>query len=296
MQQLSSSDTGEAEFLFADRPQLAEAPLAPMEPFSFAARDGLQIHGYLTFPRAGARSGLPAVLLVHGGPWTRDTWGFDPRVQWLADRGYLVIQANYRGSTGYGKAFLAAGDREWGAKMHDDLIDAVHHVVEAGYADPARVGIFGGSYGGYAALLGAAFTPTVFACAVDLCGPSNLETMIRNLPQDWQPMLPQYLTRVGDPDTEPELLWERSPLSRVENIRIPLLIAQGANDPRVKPSESDQITKALAERGTPPEYLFFEDEGHSLVKPVNRLAFYAAADRFLATHLGGRRAQSPEPS
>ena len=281
-------DTQSSTFLFEHQPALREYTLAKMEPFSFAARDGLEIHGYLTFPPGAGKSDLPAVLNVHGGPWVRDAWGYDGESQWLANRGYLSVQVNYRGSTGYGKSFVNAGDREWGAKMHDDLVDAVQWVVDQGYADPAKVAIYGGSYGGYAALVGAAFTPDVFCCAVDIVGPSSLETLIRSIPPYWAPMIAQFHTRVGNPDTEPEFLWSRSPLSRVGDIRIPLLIAQGANDPRVKQAEAEQIVAALTEKGIDHEYMLFPDEGHGFAKPENRLKFYAAAERFLAKHLGGR--------
>jgi dipeptidyl aminopeptidase/acylaminoacyl peptidase len=274
--------------LFTNRPELSRYQLAPMEPFSFTARDGLTIHGYLTFPPGADRSGLPAVLCVHGGPWARDTWGFDQPAQWLANRGYLCVQVNYRGSTGYGKAFVNAADREWGGKMHDDLVDAVAFITGRGWADPARVGIFGGSYGGYAALAGAAFTPEVFCCAIDMCGPSNLKTLIEAFPPYWTPDVARFHRRVGDPEKDAEFLWSRSPLSRVGDIRIPLLIAQGANDPRVKQAESEQIVAALEEAGVEHEYLLFPDEGHGLAKPQNRLRFFAAAERFLARHLGGR--------
>jgi dipeptidyl aminopeptidase/acylaminoacyl peptidase len=231
---------------------------------------------------------MPAVLNVHGGPWARDSWGYDPEAQWLANRGYLCIQVNYRGSTGYGKAFVNAGDRQWGGAMHEDLIDAVSWVVEQGYADKDRIAIYGGSYGGYAALVGAAFTPDVFRCAVDIVGPSNINTLIRSIPPYWAPLIAQFHTRVGNPDTEEDLLWSRSPLSRVDDIRIPILVAQGANDPRVKQAEAEQIVTALEEKGIDHEYLLFPDEGHGFAKPENRLRFYAAAERFLARHLGGR--------
>jgi len=277
-----------ATFLFAHQPALDEYSLAAMEPFSFTARDGLEIHGYLTFPPGVDRQSLPAVLNVHGGPWARDVWGFDAQAQWLANRGYLCVQVNFRGSTGYGKDFVNAGDREWGAKMHDDLLDAVDWVVAQGHADKARVAIYGGSYGGYAALVGAAFTPDVFACAVDIVGPSNLKTLIESIPPYWAPMIAQFHTRVGNPDTEEEFMWSRSPLSKAGDIRIPLLIAQGANDPRVKQAEAEQIVAALTEKGIDHEYLLFPDEGHGFAKPENRLAFFAAAERFLAKHLGGR--------
>jgi dipeptidyl aminopeptidase/acylaminoacyl peptidase len=275
-------------FLFSSRPELAAYELARMEPFSFTARDGLTVHGYVTFPPGAGRTGLPAVLNVHGGPQARDAWGWDPEAQWLANRGYLCIQVNYRGSTGYGKAFVTAGDREWGAAMHDDLLDAVAYVVAQGWADPAKVAIYGGSYGGYAALVGAAFTPDVFCCAVDIVGPSNLQTLLESIPPYWAPMKMQLFKRVGNPETDQEFLWSRSPLSRARDIRIPLLIAQGANDPRVKQAESEQIVAALKEAGIEHEYMLFPDEGHGFAKPQNRLKFYAAAERFLARYLGGR--------
>jgi dipeptidyl aminopeptidase/acylaminoacyl peptidase len=280
--------TKTGRLLFEARPGLSGYELAPMEPFSFAARDGLTVHGYATFPPGLGRSGLPAVLNVHGGPQVRDTWGYHPEAQWLANRGYLCLQVNYRGSTGYGKAFVAAGDREWGGKMHDDLIDAVGYAVEQGWADRSRVAIYGGSYGGYAALVGAAFTPDAFCCAVDIVGPSNLKTLLETIPPYWAPMIAQLYRRVGNPQTDEEFLWSRSPLSRAHDIRIPLLIAQGANDPRVKQAESEQIVAALTEAGIDHEYLLFPDEGHGFAKPANRIKFYTAAERFLAKYLGGR--------
>ena len=275
-------------FLFEHQPALSRYELAPMEPFLFTARDGLTIHGYATFPPGGGRAGLPTVLNVHGGPWVRDVWGYDPTAQWLANRGYLCVQVNYRGSTGYGKSFAAAGDREWGARMHDDLIDAVAFLTGQGWSDRRRVGIMGGSYGGYAALVGAAFTPDVFCCAVDIVGPSNLKTLIETIPEYWTPLIAQFHRRVGDPAADADFLWSRSPLSRAADIRIPLLIAQGANDPRVKQAESEQIVAALEQAGVEHEYMLFPDEGHGFAKPENRLRFYAAAERFLARHLGGR--------
>jgi dipeptidyl aminopeptidase/acylaminoacyl peptidase len=281
-----STRTG--RFLFESRPELSRYELASMEPFSFTARDGLTVHGYATFPPGADRSGLPTVLNVHGGPWARDIWGFHPEAQWLANRGYLCVQVNYRGSTGYGKAFVNAGDREWGGRMQDDLTDAVAFVIGQGWADPNQVAIYGGSYGGYAALAGATFTPELFCCAVDIVGPSNLKTLIETIPPYWAPMIAQFHQRVGDPAKDADFLWSRSPLSRVSDIRIPLLIAQGANDPRVKQAESEQIVAALTEAGIDHEYLLFPDEGHGFAKPENRLRFYAAAERFLARHLGGR--------
>ena len=281
-------ETRTGRFLFEARPELSRYELAPMEPFSFTSRDGLTIHGYATFPPGHGRQGLPMVLNVHGGPWARDAWGFDPHAQWMANRGYLCVQVNFRGSTGYGKAFINAGDREWGGRMHDDLVDAVAFATGQGWADPARVAIFGGSYGGYAALVGAAFTPELFRCAIDIVGPSNLKTLIETIPPYWAPMVAQFHRAVGDPAADADFLWSRSPLSRADNISIPLLIAQGANDPRVKQAESEQIVAALTAAGVEHEYLLFPDEGHGFAKPENRLRFYAAAERFLARHLGGR--------
>jgi dipeptidyl aminopeptidase/acylaminoacyl peptidase len=259
-----------------------------MQPVTFQSRDGLTLHGYLTLPLGVEPTYLPFVLNVHGGPWVRDTWGFNPEVQWFVNRGYACLQINYRGSTGYGKKFLNAGNREWGANMHDDLIDAVNWAIQQGIADPKRVAIYGGSYGGYAALVGAAFTPDVFACAVDVVGPSNIITLINSIPPYWEPMKKQFLNRVGDPETEYEFLQSRSPLFRADNIKIPMLIAQGANDPRVKQAESEQIVEALKKKGKDVEYLLFPDEGHGFARPENRLKFYAVAEKFLAKHLGGR--------
>ncbi|PSL04246.1 dipeptidyl aminopeptidase/acylaminoacyl peptidase [Haloactinopolyspora alba] len=281
-------DSRTLTYLFSHRPELEEYELAPMEPFSFTARDGLTVHGYLTFPREADRSALPAVLNVHGGPWARDTWGYNPEAQWFANRGYVCVQVNFRGSTGYGKAFGNAGNKQWGRTMHTDLLDAVDHLVALGHVDRDRVGIYGGSYGGYAALAGAAFTPDVFRCGVDLVGPSNLLTLLASVPEYWKPQIAFMHSRVGNPDTEADMLWERSPLSQVDQIRIPLLVAQGKNDPRVKVAEAEQIVAALADKGLDHEYLLFEDEGHGLAKPENRERFYAAAESFLAEHLGGR--------
>jgi dipeptidyl aminopeptidase/acylaminoacyl peptidase len=276
------------KLLFSARPALSGFELAAMEPFSFPARDGLVIHGYVTFPPGLGADSLPVVLDVHGGPQARDAWGYNPEAQWFANRGYLCVQVNYRGSTGYGKSFTAAGDREWGGKMHDDLLDAVDYVVAQGWADRSKIAIYGGSYGGYAALVGAAFTPDVFCCAVDIVGPSNLKTLLETIPPYWAPMIADLYRRVGNPETDAEFLWSRSPLSRARDIKIPLLIAQGANDPRVKQAESEQIVAALTEAGIDHEYMLFPDEGHGFAKPENRIRFYAAAERFLAKYLGGR--------
>jgi dipeptidyl aminopeptidase/acylaminoacyl peptidase len=280
--------TGKATFLFHHQPALSQYTLANMEPFSFTARDGLEIHGYLTFPPGIERTHLPAVLMVHGGPWARDNWSFNAEAQWLANRGYVSIQVNFRGSTGYGKEFVNAGNKQWAAAMHDDLIDAVDHVVDQGWVDRKRVAISGGSYGGYAALVGATFTPDVFCCAVDVVGPSNLQSLIESIPPYWAPIVAQFHERVGNPETEADFLWERSPLSKVDQIRIPILVAQGANDPRVKQAESEQIVAAMRDKGIDHVYLLFGDEGHGFAKPENRMKFFKTAEQFLAKHLGGR--------
>lgn len=275
-------------FLFEHQSRLNDYPLARMEPISYTTRDGLTVHGYITYPPQMERNNLPLVLNVHGGPWHRDTWGYHPEAQWLANRGYACLQVNYRGSTGYGKAFLNAGDREWGGKMHDDLIDAVNWAVEHAGVDRERVAIYGGSYGGYAALVGATFTPDVFRCAIDMVGPSSLLTLIESFPAYWSTMLDNFKRRVGDPETEADFLKSRSPLFKVDHIQIPLFIAQGANDPRVTQREADQIVSVLQAKGLDYEYQLYEDEGHGLAKPQNRMKFYAAVERFLQTYLGGR--------
>ena len=275
-------------FLFDNKPELNKYTLANMKPFDFTARDGLTIHGYLTLPVSEQQTNLPMVLNVHGGPWVRDTWGYDPEAQWFTSRGYACLQVNFRGSTGYGKEFLNAGDSEWGRNMHNDLIDAVDWAVQQGIADPKRIAVYGGSYGGYAALVGATFTPDLFCCAVDIVGPSNLITLIKTIPPYWSTFLATFHRRVGNPDTQEEFLKSRSPLFKVDQIKIPMLIAQGANDPRVKQSEAEQIVEAMKSKGIAYEYMLFPDEGHGFAKPENRLKFYAAAEKFLATHLGGR--------
>jgi dipeptidyl aminopeptidase/acylaminoacyl peptidase len=275
----------EATFLFDHRPELNDYTLAPMEPFSYKARDGLEVHGYLTFPVGVTRQNLPTVINVHGGPWGRDSWGYHPEAQWLANRGYLCVQVNFRASIGYGKEFLNAGNREWGAKMQDDITDARAWVIEQGFADADRIAIYGGSYGGYATLAGATFTPDLYTCAVSMCGISNLKTWIQSFPPYWVPMLAMIKQRVGDLDTEEDFLWSRSPLSKVDQIKIPMLIAQGANDPRVTQAEAEQIVDAMKSKGIDHEYLLFDDEGHGFVKPENRLKFYEVAEAFLAKHL-----------
>jgi dipeptidyl aminopeptidase/acylaminoacyl peptidase len=277
-----------ATLLFSNRPELDTYVLAPMEPISYEARDGMRLHGYLTLPPGLPPSGLPAVVLVHGGPWVRDTWGLDNEVQWLANRGYAVLQVNYRGSTGYGKDYLNAGDREWGARMSSDLLDGKNWMVARGLADPLRVGIMGGSYGGYAVLAALAFTPEEFACGVDIVGPSSLATLIESIPPYWAPAKVTFDKRVGRLETERDFLESRSPLHRSHAIRRPLLIAQGANDPRVKQAESDQIVAAMRANGLEVLYLLFPDEGHGFARPENQRKFIAAVEPFLARHLGGR--------
>ncbi|MDP8965881.1 MAG: S9 family peptidase [Cyanobacteriota bacterium] len=274
--------------LFSNQPELEELALASMQPISFEARDGLTIHGYLTTPVGVEPKNLPTVLLVHGGPWARDTWGYSPIVQWLANRGYGVLQVNFRGSTGYGKAFINAGNRQWAATMHDDLIDAVNWLIKQGIADPEKVAIMGGSYGGYATLVGLTFTPEVFAAGVDIVGPSNLVTLMKSIPPYWAPLLANMYHRVGNLETEEEFLKERSPLFFVDRIQKPLLIGQGANDPRVKEAESEQIVAAMKQAGKPVEYVLYTDEGHGFARPENRLHFFAIAEEFLAKYLGGR--------
>jgi dipeptidyl aminopeptidase/acylaminoacyl peptidase len=278
----------EAKFLFYNRPDLRQYELASMEPFLFETRDGMSVHGYLHFPLGRERRRLPTVLKVHGGPWDRDIWGYDAEAQWFANRGYVCMQVNFRGSRGYGKAFLSAGDKEWGGTMQNDLVDAIRWAVDQGFADSERVGIYGRSYGGYAALAGATFTPDLFKCAVDIVGPSNLITFINTIPPYWFTYLAMLHKRVGNPETEAAFLKSRSPLFHVNKIKIPMLIAHGANDPRVKQSESEQIVAAMKEKGIDCEYILFHDEGHGFVKPANRLKFYAVAEKLLANHLGGR--------
>lgn len=280
--------TKKAEFLFTSQPKLDKYKLAQMEPIEYKAQDGLTIHGYLTKPVGIEAKNLPTVLLVHGGPWARDQWGFDPLGQWLANRGYAVLQVNYRGSTGYGKDFLNAGNREWAGKMHQDLIDGVNWLVKQGVADQKKVCIAGGSYGGYATLVGLSFTPDVFCCGVDIVGPSNIVTLLKTIPPYWAPLKSLFSKRVGDLEKDEEFLNQRSPLYRADQITKPLLIGQGANDPRVKQAESDQIVKAIRDKKKEVQYVVYPDEGHGFARPENRLQFFAISEEFLAKHLGGR--------
>jgi dipeptidyl aminopeptidase/acylaminoacyl peptidase len=283
--------------LFTIRPKLEGAPLSPMYPVVIKSRDGMELVSYLTLPRGSDANNdgkpdkaLPMVLYVHGGPWARDEYGYNPTHQWLANRGYAVLSVNYRGSTGFGKGFTNAGDRQWGRKMHDDLIDAVEWAVKGGIAPRDKIAIMGGSYGGYATLAGVTLTPTTFACGVDIVGPSNLQTLLSTIPPYWASFFENFARRVGDPRTEEgrALLRERSPLTYADKIVRPLLIGQGANDPRVKQAESDQIVTAMKARNIPVTYVLYPDEGHGFAEPANRTSFYAVSEGFLSQCLGGR--------
>ncbi|MGD0117426.1 MAG: S9 family peptidase [Candidatus Binatus sp.] len=279
-----------ATFLFSVQPKLDDAPLAAMKPIEFTARDGMKLNGYLTLPPGPPAKNLPLLLVVHGGPWARDSWGINPYIQLFANRGYAVLQINFRGSTGFGKKYLHAGDREWGLTMQNDLTDGVKWAVEQGIADPHRVGIFGGSYGGYAALAGAAFTPDLYRCAIDECGPSNLFTLLASFPPYWEVARSIFFTRVGNPNDpkDKELLTAASPLFSADKIKIPMLIGQGANDPRVKQAEAEQIVDAIAKHNGSAVYVLYSDEGHGFVRPENRIDFTARMEKFLADNLGGR--------
>lgn len=294
---LYDREAKEAEFLFTNRSVLENLPLAKMTPVIIPTRDDLELVSYLTLPSwmdadndGRPTDPVPMVLFVHGGPWARDSWGYNPYHQWLANRGYAVLSVNYRGSTGFGKHFVNASNLEWAGKMHDDLLDAVDWAINEGVTMKEKVAIMGGSYGGYATLVGLTFTPDVFVCGVDIVGPSNLRTLLETIPPYWKPMMDLWAGRVGDPRTEEgrAFLDERSPLSFVDRISKPLLIGQGANDPRVKQSESDQIVKAMQEKNIPVTYVLYPDEGHGFARPENRLSFNAVAEIFLAQHLGGR--------
>lgn len=277
--------TKRGTFLFVSRPALLNYQLASMQPITFKASDGLTIHGYLTLPVGVAPKNLPMVLYVHGGPWGRDTWGYNPYPQWLANRGYAVLQVNFRGSAGYGKTFLNAGNRQWAGTMHQDLIDAKNWAVAAGYADPSKVAIMGGSYGGYAVLAGVTFSPDAFAAGVDIVGPSNLNTLLASIPPYWSTIRATFALRMGDTVA---FLNSQSPLFKADQIKVPLLIGQGANDPRVNRRESDQIVAAMRKNNEPVEYIVFPDEGHGFARPENNRRFNAAVEAFLGKYLGGR--------
>jgi dipeptidyl aminopeptidase/acylaminoacyl peptidase len=287
-------DTKTARFVFTNRQELEGVPLSKLRPVVIPSRDGLKLVSYLTLPpevktRKPAEP-LPMVLYVHGGPWWRDSWGFNTIHQWLANRGFAVLSVNFRGSTGFGKAFINAANREWGGKMHDDLIDAVKWAIKRKVADPKRVVIMGGSYGGYSTLVGMTFTPEVFAAGVDIVGVSNLLTFMKTIPPYWAPMMAMMKLRVGDDSTEEgrEFLRSRSPITYVDRICRPLLIGQGANDPRVNQAESDQIVEAMRKKHTPVTYVLYPDEGHGFARPANNLSFFAVTEAFLAHHIGTR--------
>lgn len=286
--------TKKAKFLYVNRKALEGVKLAKMRPVNIKARDGLNLVSYLTLPSHITQKPskpLPTVLLVHGGPYARDDWGYNGLHQWLSNRGYAVLSVNYRGSTGFGKGFSNAANHEWAGKMHDDLIDATDWLIKAGYTDETKIAIMGGSYGGYATLVGLTFTPDKFTCGVDIVGPSNLVTLLRNVPAYWMPMLPMLKDRIGDPETTEgrKLLEERSPLFKADKIQRPLLIGQGKNDPRVKQQESDQIVKAMKQKNLPVSYILYPNEGHGFQQPENSISFWAVVEAFLSTHIGGRR-------
>lgn len=281
-------DSGDFRKLVDVSPWIDEAEMAPMRAIEYRSRDGLTIHGYLTLPPGAVDRRLPVVVNPHGGPWARDSWGFNPEVQFLANRGYAVLQMNFRGSVGYGKEFWQAGFKQWGRSMQDDVTDGVRWLIEEGIADPERVGIYGGSYGGYTVLAGLAFTPELYACGVDYVGVSNIFTLLESIPPYWELQREMFYEMVGHPEKEPELLEASSPLFHADRIRAPLLVAQGANDPRVKKAESDQIVAALEERGIDVPYLVKDDEGHGFRNEENRFEFYRTMEAFLAEHLGGQ--------
>ncbi|HKS36462.1 MAG TPA: S9 family peptidase [Verrucomicrobiae bacterium] len=277
-------------FLFVHQPKLEGLKLAPMKPVVIKSRDGLNLNSYLTLPVGLPAKNLPMVLFVHGGPWGRDMWGYNSSAQWFANRGYACLQVNFRGSTGYGKKFLNAGNREWGLKMHTDLIDAVDWAIKEDYADPKKVAIMGGSYGGYATLAGLTFTPEKFACGVDIVGPSNLKTLINSIPPYWKPVRSMFDVRMGNVDDpkDADLIKNASPLFKADKIVRPLLIGQGANDPRVKQAESEQIVEAIEKNRGSVTYVLYPDEGHGFARPENRIDFNARAEAFLAKYIGGR--------
>ncbi|HRI00403.1 MAG TPA: S9 family peptidase [Saprospiraceae bacterium] len=280
----------EIVFQYRPRPNLPLESLSSMEPVRYPSSDGLIIQGYLSLPKGVEPSSLPLIVLPHGGPWARDSWGYHSYAQFLANRGYAVLQANFRSSVGFGKKFMDAGNLQWGELMQDDLTWGVYYLVSRGIADARRVGIMGGSYGGYAALAGLCFTPDVYACGVSIVGPSSLLTLLDSIPPYWEAGRTMFHTRMGDPRTEEgeKKMKKQSPLYSIHQIKAPLLVVQGANDPRVKKHESDQIVRAMQEKQLDVEYLCADDEGHGFARPVNNMAFLMACEKFLAKHLGGR--------
>ena len=272
-------------------PWLKEEYMADQKPITYKSRDGITINGYLTLPRGVEAKNLPVVVNPHGGPWYRDSWGFNPEVQFLANRGYAVLQMNFRGSTGYGKDFWMKSFKEWGKKMQDDITDGVNWLVKEGIADSKRIGIYGGSYGGYATLAGVTFTPDLYACAVDYVGVANLFTFMNSMPPYWEPYRQMIYEMVGNPQQDSLALYDASPVFHVDNIKVPLLIAQGANDPRVNKNESDQMVAALQKKGIDVPYMVKDNEGHGFRNEENRFDFYGAMEQFFFKHLGGRMAE-----
>jgi len=285
------------EFQFRIREKLPRDAMSEMKPIRYKSSDGLEIPAYLSLPRGIEPRHLPLLVVPHGGPWARDDWGYSSFAQFFANRGYAVLTPNFRGSTGFGKKFLNAGNGAWGREMQDDITWGVKHLIDSGIADPQRVGILGGSYGGYATLAGVAFTPNLYAAAVDIVGPSNLNTMLDSIPPYWEAGRKLLWARMADPTTEAGQKWlnERSPLFSADKIQTPLLVVQGANDPRVNRAEAEQIVIALRDRGFPVEYILAPDEGHGFARPVNNMAMFMAAEKFLATHLGGRYQEGGTP-
>ncbi len=279
------------------RDKVPREALASMQPIRYPSSDGLEIPAYLTLPKGIPPKNLPVLVVPHGGPWVRDGWGYNPMAQFFANRGYAVLSPNFRGSTGYGKEFLNAGNGEWGGKMQDDLTWGVKYLIAQGTADPKRVGILGGSYGGYATLAGVAFTPDLYRAAVDIVGPSNLLTLLDSIPPYWEAGRKMMYARMADPNTPEGKAWlaERSPLNAASKIKTPLLVVQGANDPRVNRAEAEQIVIALRDRGFAVEYLLAPDEGHGFARPVNNMAMFMAAEKFLAMHLDGRYQEGGTP-
>jgi dipeptidyl aminopeptidase/acylaminoacyl peptidase len=283
--------------LYQVREKLPRASLSPMKPIRYKSSDGLEVPAYLTLPKGLPEKNLPLIVLPHGGPWGRDMWGYNGFAQFLANRGYAVLQPNFRASTGYGKKFLDAGNLQWGDKMQDDITWGVKHLVEQGIADQKRVGIMGGSYGGYATLAGVTFTPDLYAAAVAIVAPSNLNTLLKSIPPYWESFRTTFYRRMGDPRT-PEgqaQLDRQSPLNSAGKIKTPLMVVQGANDPRVNKAEADQIVIALRDRNYPVQYLLADDEGHGFARPVNNMAMFAASEKFLAKYLNGRYQESMTP-
>ena len=276
---------GDTKFLAEGRPWIKEGDMASMKAVKYKSRDGLTIHGYLTLPKGVEAKNLPVVINPHGGPWARDVWGFNNEVQFLANRGYAVLQMNFRGSTGYGKEFWLKGNKQWGKTMQDDISDGVAYLIKEGIADPKRVAIYGASYGGYATLAGITFTPDLYCCAVDYVGVSNMFTFMKTIPPYWEPYKAMFYEMVGDPVKDSALLAAASPVFFVDKIKVPLFIAQGANDPRVNKAESDQVVEALKKRGIEVEYMVKDDEGHGFANEKNSIDFYTAMEKFFAKHL-----------